>query len=457
MTSVGGGDLVARSVPAAQRPLRGRVALPGSKSLTQRALVIAALARGRSRIERPLVADDPQRLASALREMGVLIETDEAGDLWIEGVGGVFDGEGRLDLGEGATGARFCLALAGLAASPVTVDGGPRLRQRPMEEGIAMLRALGGTLRELHEPGRLPIEVEGGGLRGGSVEVGRTQSSQFLSAALLAAPAMNEGIDLRLELDLRESPTSASYLWMTIAALRAANVEVALDADLPPRDDSGSADARRGPRRIMIPPQSIAPRTWSIEADASTAIFFAVAAALLPGSQVELAGLPIDSLQPDSIAIRRLGEFGVGVEAGASGVLISASDSIHGVDIDASEFPDAVPALAVLASRANSASTLRGLETLRVKESDRIEAIAENLRRLGARVETGPAELRIEPIPNGFATPVWIDPYRDHRIAMAFAVLGLARPGLAVADPEVVAKSDPDFWDRLDQLVAPSV
>jgi 3-phosphoshikimate 1-carboxyvinyltransferase len=437
----------ARLIHPARGPLRGSIELPGSKSLTQRAMVLAALAQGRSTIANALEADDPRHLAAALGGLGVAIEHGDAGLLTIEGTGGVFDGGVRLDLGEGATGARFSLALATLAAAPVVVDGGSRLRERPMEEGVAMLRSLGASLRELAAPGRLPIEVQGGGLLGGSIEAGRTASSQFLSAVLLAAPATQQGVDLQLQLDRGESPTSASYLWLTIEALREAGVRVELDRELP-RAGSDSA----GPSRIRIEPQPIRSRTWAIEPDASTAIFFAVAAAIVPGSTIELVGLPIESSQPDAEAIRRMRSFGVELAQGDRGILVRGAARLVGADLDASPFPDAVPALAVLASRAETPTMLRGLETLRIKESDRIESVAENLRRAGAMVETGPDWLRVEPGGGVQGSPCLVDTCRDHRIAMAFAMLGLARPGVAIAEPEVVAKSDPGFWTRLERL-----
>lgn len=436
-----------RLIHPLRAPLYGAIDLPGSKSLTQRTILLASMARGRSTISNPLDADDPRRVLQAIEAFGVAVERRAEGVLSIDGTGGVFDGGMTLDLGEGATGARFCLALACLAAAPVVVDGGPRLRERPMGEGIAMLRSLGAEIREFASPGRLPVEVAGGGLRGGRVVAGRTASSQFLSALLLVAPAMAEGLELGLELPDDEAPTSASYLWMTIAALRDAGLALELDREIP---RAGAPSP--GPRRIHIAPQPVRPRAWSIEPDASTAIFFAVAAAIVPGSSVELPGLDFDSLQPDAQAIRRLRDFGVSVEASEGGVVVSAPRSLAGATLDASDFPDAVPALAVLASRAGTPTTLRGLATLRIKESDRIAAVAENLRRCGTEVETGADWIRIAPDTGRPATQAVIDPHRDHRIAMAFSLLGLVRPGIAVADPEVVAKSDPRFWDRLERL-----
>lgn len=441
------GAVPARLIHPARGPLRGPVALPGSKSVTQRAMVLAALAHGRSSLVNALEADDPRRLAAALEALGAITERRADGTRSIEGTGGTFDGGVTLDFGEGATGARFGLALACLAAAPVVVDGGPRLRERPMGEGIAMLRALGATIRERGAPARLPVEVAGGGLRGGSVVAGRTASSQFLSALLLVAPATAQGVDLRLDLAEGEEPTSAGYLWMTIDALRDAGVSVELDREVPRQGERSP-----GPRRIRIAPQPIASRTWAIEPDASTAIFFAVAAAIVPGSSIELPGLRLASKQPDAEAIRRLRAFGVAVSEGSQGILVAAPPAVGGADLDASGFPDAVPALAVLASRADAPTSLRGLATLRIKESDRIAAIAENLRRCGVAAETGEDWIRILPGRVGSPGPCVVDPHRDHRIAMAFGLVGLVRGGVAVADPQVVSKSDPAFWDRLDRL-----
>lgn len=444
------GEPTARAVATAGAALSGRWRLPGSKSLTQRALMIGAIAEGRSRIVHPLDAEDPRHLIESLARLGLKIdrETDRRGGaVWsITGGGGVLDGGGRLDAGEGGTGARFLLALATLAAAPVVVDGRGRLRERPMSEGVETLASLGATLEAIEREGCLPIRVAGGGLEGGTVRVGRTESSQFLSALLLVAPASRRGV----RLELAEPPTSAPYLWMTLDLLARSGVEWTGDRPLP------QAPGEDGPSVIEIPPQAVRARVFEIEPDASSALFTAAAAALVPGSDLVLDGLASESRQPDVQAILALEGFGARVTGTEGGIRVRAARRLVGQDLDCRGMPDAVPMLAAVANRAEGRSRFTGLATLRVKESDRIEAIVSNLRAIGGAAEAGPDWIEVTGVGKEAGPPVVVDPHRDHRIAMAFATLGLVRPGIAVADPECVAKSDPGFWTRLGHLAAAS-
>lgn len=427
--------------------MRGVARLPGSKSLTHRALAVAALAEGTSVVEGALDAEDPRRFIAALEALGVEVRREgppasPTARLAVVGTSGPLDGGATVDLGESGTGARFVMALATLASGPIRIDGAEGLRRRPMQDGIAVLRALGATIRESGDPGRLPLEVAGGGLRGGRVAVGETTSSQFLSACLLVAPATSHGV----ELELTAPPTSAPYLWMTLRVLREAGLIVELDRDLP-----GEGSTAGGPTRIRVPRQPINARAWSIEPDASSAIFLAAAAAIVPGSSILIERLQRSGGQPDAAAIDALARMGATVEWTTRGVRVGAPTALRGIELDASGCPDAVPALAVVAACASGSSRLSGLATLRVKESDRIEAIAEGLRACGVGVEVGPDWLTVSPgsMP---PMPALVDPRGDHRIAMAFAVLGLRREGLAVLDPACVGKSDPRFWERLDAV-----
>lgn len=441
------GDGEAWLVEPARGPLRGVVRLPGSKSLTHRALALAAIAEGMSVIDGALDAEDPRRFIAALELLGVEVRREgppgsPASRLAVLGTSGRLDGGATLDLGESGTGARVMMALATLASGPVRIDGAEGLRRRPMQDGIAILRSLSATIRESGDAGRLPLEVSGGGLRGGRIAVGETASSQFLSACLLVAPATSQGV----ELILTSPPTSGPYLWMTLRVLREAGLSVELDRDLP--REGSPAD---GPTRIHVPRQPINARAWSIEPDASSAVFLAAAAAIVPGSSILIERLQRSGGQPDAAAIDALAGMGATIEWTTRGVRIDAPAELRGITLDASGCPDAVPALAAVAACASTPSRLVGLATLRVKESDRIEAIAEGMRACGVGVEVGPDWLTITPR-SMLPTPAMVDPRADHRIAMAFAVLGLRREGLAVLDPACVGKSDPGFWDRLDAV-----
>jgi len=346
--------------------------------------------------------------------------------------GGPLAGEGRtLNLGHGGTPARFMLAVASLASGETVIDGSPRLRERPMKALADLLRMLGIDIQG--EGDHLPLRVRGGEWSTRSVDVGSMASSQFLSALLLVAPGMPLGVELRL----REAPPSAPYLAMTIAELRRWGVDVTTGY--------GNGYAAT----IGVGPTSIEPLDRQLPADASSALFWAVAAAIVPETRVTLSGLTLGDGQPDAAAFPVLKEMGLCMEPGEGGVTLATPEALRSVGIiDCCNMPDAAPALAVAACLADAPTKLTGLETLRVKESDRVETIASELGRAGANVEVAGNDLHIypQPLPD---TPVTIQTWQDHRIAMAMAVLGLRRGGVSVADPDCTAKSYPGFWDDL--------
>lgn len=432
----------ARSIEPLGGPFAARVHVPGSKSLTNRYYVLAALASGRSRVARPLRSDDTDRLLGALSELGIASRW-EGEDVLIDGGGGRLPRGGRVDLGDGGTPTRFLLALATLAGGPVTIDGSERMRERPVDEGIALLRALGARIdgRRVGAAGsvveRLPVVVEPSErLAGGLVEVGRTASSQFLSALMLIAPTFVEALQLRY----LEPPTSASYLDLTADAMTTVGAHV-----VALRSEGGELRGHR------VRPGVVRPFDVTVEADASSAAYFAVAAALLPGAAVRLMGLPDRSVQPDLRLLDALASMGAGVGRSSESVDVTGHAGLRGIDCDASLFPDASLALAAACALASGPSRIRGLETLTVKESDRITALATELTRLGCRCVATRDAIEIDPA-SRHDRPVTIETYRDHRMAMSFAVLGLVRPGITIADPGCVAKSYPGFWSDLDGL-----
>lgn len=421
------------------RPFEASIRVPGSKSLTNRLLVLAALARGSSRLDGPLFADDTLRLAAALETLGCPIRMGEA-SIELDGGAGRLPRGGAIDLGDGGTPTRFMLALAPLAGGPVAIDGSARMRERPVEEGIALLRLLGARIETTPRAfaGRigegLPATVQPSApLRGATLEIGRTASSQFLSALLLVGPTCAGPLELRY----RDAPTSASYLDLTVDALRRFGVAVGEK-----RDPEGRILAHR------IEPQPIAAARVAVEPDASSAAYPALAAALLPGSRVTLLGLERGSRQPDIRFIETLGAMGAEVRQLAEGLSVEGRGQLAAIDVDASLFPDAAMALAVACARAAGPSRIRGLATLRVKETDRLAALAAELNRVGATAAIEGDALRIEPIVGGGEAAV-VHTYRDHRMAMSFAVLGLVQPGIAIADPRCVIKSYPRFWADL--------
>ncbi|NBX35619.1 MAG: 3-phosphoshikimate 1-carboxyvinyltransferase [Planctomycetes bacterium] len=424
------------SIIPAPRPFRGEVTPPGSKSETNRFLVLAALSEGRTRLESPLRADDTNRFIDALRASGTPVTE---GSSWIELEGSRrLAGGSSVTLGDGGTPTRFMIALATLARKPVIIDGSARMRERPVAEGIDMLRALGAQIEYVEAAGRLPVRVGGGKLpRGGALEVGRTASSQFVSAALLLAPRLERGVDLFVRSD---SLTSPSYVELTIHALMKWGVPVQVQ-----RDGAGKLT------RITVPPTDLRASSMSVEVDASSAAYFLAAAAIVPDARVLIRGLPRLSKQPDVACLAALVSMGASESSSAAGIGVEGTSTWRGIDIDASRWPDGALCLAAIASIAKGTTRIRGLETLKVKESDRVHVMAEELARTGCGIESTDHSITIHP-DRARASPVLIDPRGDHRVAMSFAVLGLARPGISIANPTCVSKSYPAFWRDLHQL-----
>lgn len=435
-------------VPAAEMPLLGAVRVPGSKSLTNRALVLAALAGGTSVLEGALRSEDTDGLLRALGAVGIPCAA-EGDRLRVEGCAGQVPNarEVRVDMGEGGTPTRFMLAVAALAASPVVVDGSTRMRERPIADGVDLLRRLGVQAEYAEAEGRLPVRIVPGPAapRGGTVIARPTASSQFISALLLVAPWFREGVTL----EFVGAPTSQSYVELTVDELRrwGANVQ-----------------ETRGPGGVLetvrVAPGPLAPRLHvAIEPDASSAAYWGVAAAVVEDSDLLLAGLPADSRQPDMGVFAALRAMGAEVHGGRDGLRVAWAGARGGaplrpVQVDASGFPDGALAIAAAAALASGPSRITGLSTLRVKESDRLEALRAELERIGCRARV--TEGAIETLPSGIPAPhgVRIRTYRDHRIAMSFAAIGLRTGGLLVEDPGCTAKSYPGFWADLARLRA---
>lgn len=427
-----------------RRPFDVTITPPGSKSITNRAYVLAALAQGESRLVRPLRADDTDRLLDALCTLGVRARW-EGEDVLITGVDGRFPKGGEVNLGDGGTPTRFMIAAACLAAEPVVVDGSKRMRERPIAEGVDMLRQLGATIEYVPDEGRLPVRVvPSETFRGGEIEVGETQSSQFISALILIASGLERG----LRITMTREPTSATYVWLTVDLLQKFG-GVAERSIVP--------NAVRRARTIEVAPHALAGTEYAVDADASSAVYWALAvkvAGTVEFSTGTLRGLPIFTRQPDMQAIQALDSFGGSGRYDTTGMdhVVLGEGELKGSTVDCAEFPDGAMALAIAGAIARGETRLTGLRTLRVKETDRIAALANELTRVGCTVETTDDSITIRPIPrdakgNLLATdPVEIETYHDHRMAMAFAVLGLVRPNLSIRNPACVSKSYPTFW-----------
>lgn len=430
-------------------PLRASIRPPGSKSLTNRALLLAALARGESRLLRPLVdADDARRMLAALVALGATIR-EEADQIIVQGV----DGRWRpppagltLDLNNAGTATRFLTAAAILSPSPITIDGNARMRQRPIGELIASLRVLGVEADHLGAPDCPPVRLipPERFLKSPTLDIPTTLSSQFVSALLLVAPWIPGGLTVRLHGEI----TSASYVQMTLGLLDRLGASVRASEDLRViRVGSAAGDG-------------IPAFTYDVEPDASGATYFWAAAMLFPGSTIEVPGLDDTSLQGDARFPDLLERMGATIARTPTSISVRGPASLAPIDADLSLMPDTAMTLAAVACFATGPSILRGLRTLRVKETDRIEAMRTELAKVGVRVTSDipgdPHAIRITPPATGLDAPtasrVEFDTYDDHRMAMSLALIALRRPSTFIRDPRCVAKTYATFWRDLAAL-----
>lgn len=412
-------------------PFHARV--PGSKSETVRALFLAAGRAGTTTIAGAARGDDAEAMARAVSSFAGVAVTTTADGLHVERARGPLRAPSApIDVGHGATPARLLLAFAAMAEGATTITGSAQLRARPMQDGVDALRALGIRCDWLGAEGHLPVRVHGGLPRGDRFCVRADTSSQFASALVLLASCLRDRTRIVVALD--GEIASRPYLDTTIDVQRR----------------FGIAARWNGEREIEVVPADLVVDRVRIEPDASSAGYLLAVAALTRGTVV-VDGLDASSVQADLGLVRVLRAMGCEVED-RSGSLRAMGRELRGVDADFASMPDAALTIAALAAAATGASTLTGLRTLRQKESDRIASASEALRALGAGVESGPDWLRIVPQPR--LRPAAIDPHDDHRVAMAFALLGLAQEGIEVLDPRCVQKSFPDFFAELDRFAA---
>jgi 3-phosphoshikimate 1-carboxyvinyltransferase len=420
------------SAPAASGPLDARVVLPGSKSLTNRYLVLAALAGEVSRLRAPLRSRDTQLMAQALRTLGTTVEDVGEGD-WLVTPGRLVGG-GSVDCGLAGNVMRFVPPLAGLADGPVRFDGDPEARRRPMAPVLSALRALGVRVDDDGTPG-LPFTVHGTGrVRGGTVTIDASASSQFVSGLLLSGARYDEGLTV-----VHDGATlpSLPHIEMTVETLRDAGVVVE-DAD---------------PHTWRVEPGEVGALDVQVEPDLSGAAPF-LAAALVTGGTVRVPGWPQYTTQGGDHVRDVLDMMGADVTLDRNGLSVTGPGSILAVDVDLHDASELTPVVAALCALADGPSVIRGVAHVRGHETDRLAALHAELTALGTEVTETDDGLRIVPRPlhaGRFGT------YADHRMVMAAAVLGLAVPGLVVEDPATVAKTMPDFttlWENmLDQRV----
>jgi 3-phosphoshikimate 1-carboxyvinyltransferase len=399
-------------------PADWTVRVPGSKSLTNRALLLAGVAGGRSRLVAPLLADDTEVMAQALRDLGAGVEAvagDHGSDWVVDGLAGPPRGEAAVYCGMAGTVGRFAVPMLAAGTGRFAVDAHPQLRRRPLGPVLDALRGQGAEI----EGEALPLTVVAHGLAGGDVAVDASVSSQFLSGLLMAARLARAPSSLRFG-----ALVSAPYLQLTIDVMTAFGAPV-----------------QRGDGVLHVAPGGYRAVELEIEPDVSTASYF-LASAALTGTTVTLPGLDLDATgQGDIELVSYLERMGCTVTA-RSPLSLTGPAQLAGVHVDMGNSSDVFMTLACIAPFADGPTTIEGVGHARVKESDRVGATAENLRRLGITVDEGRDHLRIHP---GQPLTARLPTYEDHRIAMAFALIG-ARVPVELADPEVVAKTCPTFF-----------
>ena len=413
-----------------QKPVNASVRLPGSKSITNRALLLAALADGESHLLAPLHSEDTFYMASALRELGVGIEETPERDFVVTGRGGTFDTPQKtLMIGNSGTTVRFLTAAACLApaGSDVTLDGIARMRERPIRDLVGALLTLGVDAECLNGHGCPPVRVRGGGMKGGKCRLRGDVSSQFLTALLQAAPYAESDVEIEIVGELISKP----YIDITQSVMASFGIELVNESYQTLRVPAG---------------QRYGGRDYAIEADASNASYFLAAAAVTRGT-VTLENLGTDSIQGDIRFLDVLEQMGCTVSRGTS-ITLSGPVQLRAITADMEAIPDMAQTLAVVAAFADGPSRITNIASLRVKETDRVRAIAKELPKLGVQVAEGPSDWTITPPTDGVYLSGKIDTYDDHRMAMAFAVAGLRIPGIRINNPGCVAKTFPDFWER---------
>jgi 3-phosphoshikimate 1-carboxyvinyltransferase len=412
-----------------ERPPDATIRVPGSKSVTNRALIIAALANGNSRIVNPLFSDDSFWLMDALVRLGIDVYADgERGEVYVSGQSGeIYTSGVDLFVGNAGTVARFLPPFLALGRGPFTVDGVPRMRERPVADLVDGMRQLGAEVEYAGEDGRFPLVINGGGIPGGKARVSASKSSQFISGLLMAAPYAQAPVTLH-PVGRKEWP----YVGITVALMRAFGVEV---------DEAANG-------RFTVAPALYSSREYEVEPDASGASYF-MAAAAVTGGRVRIPALGASSPQGDLRFAGVLRDMGCMVEIASDFVEVQGPDYLRGVEVDMNAFSDTMITLSAIAPFAEGPTTIKNVGHTRLQESDRLSAVASELTRLGVKTQTTSSSIRI--IPNKIGSGV-VRTYGDHRMAMAFAITGLVASGIRIRDPGCVTKTFPGYFGALESL-----
>ena len=433
------------AIPVCPHPIVGSIRPPGSKSITNRALVCAALARGESLLTGVLDSQDTRVMAAGLAALGIGVIADwSRGEVRVAGAGGTVPAaEATLDCAASGTTSRFLSAVCAIGHGTYRLDGTPRMRKRPIGDLLEALQFLGVDASAESPGGCPPVVIRSRGLQGGAASVRGSTSSQFASGLAMVAPCTSQGMQIQFAGTLVSLP----YLDMTRRVMEA------FGADCSPEGDRG----------WRIAPSGYQGRDYAIEPDASAASYFLAAAAITGGS-VRVEGLSRRRMQGDVGFADALGRMGCTVawNEGPEESITVTGRAVRGIDIDMNAISDTVPTLAVVALFADGPTTIRNVAHIRDKETDRIGDLTCELRRLGATVEEHADGFTIAPVAHtGAESPgpggaglhgATVKTYDDHRMAMSLALVGLRVPGVLIADPACVGKTFPDYWDRLDAI-----
>ncbi len=407
------------------------IEVPGSKSFTNRALLVAALANGQSTLTGALFSDDTHYMCKSLQRLGVQIVEDKEKDTFhVTGNGGVIPIQrAELYIGNSGTTSRSLISYVSLGYGEFIIDGDEPMRGgRPISDLMDALEQLGVSVRSEFENGYLPVIVNANGINGGKTKLDASRSSQFLTSLMLVAPYAKDGMEIEVIGNLK-----TPYIDITMAVMEAFGVEV----------------INTGYTLFSISDgQKYQSRAYHIEPDASSASYFFGAAAIT-GGRVTVKHLHTDSKQGDVQFIRVLERMGCQVDVSDNGITVRGPDQLRGIDVDMKDISDTALTLAAIAPFADSPVIIRNIEHTRWQETDRIFAMVTELRKLGVPVVEHQDGLEISPSP---ITPAAIDTYHDHRVAMAFSLIGLKVPGIRINDPDCVRKTFPDYFEVLKGL-----
>lgn len=409
------------------------ITVPGSKSLTQRALIAAALADGNSTLVGPLTSEDTQYTSNALSAMGITVNSS-ADDWQVAGNGGIITTPQQpIFLGNNGTATRFLTSVAALGNGDFSITGGSRMEERPIRPLMEALKGWGVAIESIKGTGCPPLAIAANGISGGKTILPEGKSSQYLSSLLLVAPYASHPARLEVLGEVFSKP----YVHMTLAVMNSFGVKV---------------EASQSLNSFFIPQGTYKAHTYQVEGDASSASYFWAAAAIT-GGRVTVKNVPNPSLQGDAVLVDMLEEMGCQVSKSASGITVTGPKTLKGIEVDMANCPDVAPTLAIVASFATGTSVIKNIAHLRIKECDRLHVMATELAKLGVVTKELDDALIIEGSRDRSTLHgAEIETHEDHRIAMCFAIAGLKIPGIKVLGEECVAKSFPDFWERFSWL-----